>query len=121
VNERNQAIKYGGQYIPESGYKYIGPLIPEIGYLRLRYIIGDSKADPPIPAIIPVCASTWWNGIKKNVYPKPVKLSANCTAWRVEDIRSLIDRINNGEAESEEQSKAPQQKNEEDKAEDTAA
>jgi predicted DNA-binding transcriptional regulator AlpA len=94
VNKRNQAIKYGGQYIPESGRKLVGPLIPEIGYLRLRYIIGDSKADPPVPAIIPVCASTWWGGVKKGIYPTPVRLSRNCTAWRVEDIRDLIDRIN---------------------------
>ena len=94
MSKRNQAIKYGSQYIPESGRKLVGPLIPEIGYLRLRHIIGDSKADPPIPAIFPISSSSWWNGIKKNLYPKPVKLSANCTAWRVEDIRDLINRIN---------------------------
>jgi predicted DNA-binding transcriptional regulator AlpA len=94
VNKRNQAIKYGSPFIPESGCKHVGPLIPEIGYLRLRQIIGDSKSDPPTPAILPICASSWWNGITKGIYPKPVKLSANCTAWRVEDIRDLIERIN---------------------------
>ena len=75
--------------------KYSSSCIPEFGYMRLRQIIGDSKADPPIPAIIPVCASTWWNGIKKGTYPAPVKLSENVTAWRVEDIFALIERINN--------------------------
>jgi hypothetical protein len=28
--------------------------LPETGFLRLRQIIGDAKADPPIPPIIPV-------------------------------------------------------------------
>ncbi|HUV23094.1 MAG TPA: AlpA family phage regulatory protein [Gammaproteobacteria bacterium] len=93
MNNRNQAIKYGSQYVPED-VRACAPLIPDFGYLRLRHIIGDSKADPPIPAIFPISSSSWWNGIKKNLYPKPVKLSANCTAWRVEDIRDLINRIN---------------------------
>ena len=84
----NQVIKYG---ISEREYKNC---IPEIGFVRLRQIIGDQKSDPPIPAIIPVCSSSWWNGIKKGIYPSPVKLSANVTAWRVEDIRELIERIN---------------------------
>ena len=68
--------------------------LPETGYLRLSQIIGNKKAVPQIPAIIPVCASTWWNGVKKGDYPKPVKLSKNCTAWRVEDIRNLIEGLN---------------------------
>ncbi len=65
--------------------------LPETGYLRLPQIIGDAKAKPPIPAIIPVSKSTWWAGVKTGRYPKPTKkLSARVTAWRVEDIRALI-------------------------------
>jgi prophage regulatory protein len=71
--------------------------LPETGYLRLSQIIGNNKAEPPVPAIIPVCASTWWNGVKKGHYPKPVKLSKNCTAWRAQDIRLLMERINDTE------------------------
>lgn len=67
--------------------------LPETGYLRLPQIIGNSKAEPPIPALIPVSKSTWWQGVKDGRFPKPVKLSARTTAWRVEDIRSLIDQI----------------------------
>lgn len=72
--------------------------LPSTGYLRLPQIIGNTKSKPPIPAVFPVCSSTWWAGIKKGIYPAPVKLSANVTAWKVEDIRELIDRINNQEA-----------------------
>ena len=68
--------------------------IPESGYLRLSQIVGNKKANPPIPAIIPVCPSTWWAKVKTGEYPSPVRLSANITAWRVEDIRELIARIN---------------------------
>ena len=68
--------------------------LPETGYLRLPQIIGDSKSEPPIPAVIPICSSSWWAGIKKGIYPAPVKLGPNTTAWKVEDIRELIERIN---------------------------
>jgi prophage regulatory protein len=64
---------------------------PETGFLRLPQIIGNPKAEPPIPAVIPVCKSTWWAGVKSGRYPAPVKLSARVTAWRASDIRALID------------------------------
>jgi len=65
--------------------------LPETGFVRLSQIIGDNKTDPPTPAIIPVSKSTWWQGIKTGRYPKPVKLSERCTAWKIEDIRNLIE------------------------------
>ena len=67
--------------------------LPETGYLRLPQIIGKPKADPPIPALIPVSKTTWWAGVKSGRFPKGVKLSERCTAWRVEDIRALIEQM----------------------------
>jgi predicted DNA-binding transcriptional regulator AlpA len=67
--------------------------LPETGYLRLPQIIGDPKADPPIPAIIPVSKSTWWAGVAAGRFCKPIKLGPRITAWRVEDIRALIERM----------------------------
>ena len=64
--------------------------LPETGYLRLPQIIGDRSAEPPIPAVIPVSKSTWWEGVKSGRFPKPVKIGPRITAWRVEDIRALI-------------------------------
>ena len=65
--------------------------LPETGFLRLNQIIGNPKAEPPIPAVIPVSKSTWWEGVKSGRYPKPVKsLGLRITAWRVEDILALI-------------------------------
>lgn len=65
--------------------------LPETGFLRLPQIIGNAKATPPIPAIIPVSKTAWWAGCKSGKYPKPVKLGERTTVWRVEDIRSLIE------------------------------
>jgi predicted DNA-binding transcriptional regulator AlpA len=42
---------------------------------------------------IPISASTWWLGVKQGRYPAPVKLGPRITAWRVEDIRALIENF----------------------------
>lgn len=63
--------------------------LPETGFLRLSQIIGDPKATPPIPPIIPVKKTCWWAGVRTGRFPRPVKLG-RCTMWRVEDIRNLI-------------------------------
>ena len=63
--------------------------LPETGYVRLPQIIGNPKAVPPIPAVIPVSKSTWWQGVKTGRFPRPVKLGPRITAWRVEDIRAI--------------------------------
>lgn len=65
--------------------------LPQAGYLRLSQILGSKKATPPTPPIIPVSKSSWWEGVKTGRYPKPVKLGPRTTAWRVEDIRHLIE------------------------------
>ena len=56
--------------------------LPETGFMRL----------PAVLAIIPVSKTTWWVGVKSGRYPKAVKLGQRITAWRVEDIRALIEK-----------------------------
>ena len=70
--------------------------LPDTGYLRLKQILGNPNDTPPSPALIPVSASTWWSGVKDGRYPRPVKLSPNTTAWRISDIRELMQRIDRG-------------------------
>lgn len=68
--------------------------LPETGYLRLSQILGSKlKA---IPALIPVGKSTWWEGVRSGRFPKPIKLGPRITAWRVEDIRTLIAQQSGG-------------------------
>ncbi len=54
--------------------------LPSTGFMRL----------PAVLAVIPVSKSTWWAGVKSGRYPKPVKLGERMTAWRAEDIKTLI-------------------------------
>ena len=65
--------------------------LPETGYLRIWQIIGDKKANPPIPPLIPVSAATFWNKVRSKEYPQPVKLGPRITAWRVSDIKKMIE------------------------------
>jgi predicted DNA-binding transcriptional regulator AlpA len=67
--------------------------LPQTGYLRLPQIIGNPRALPPVPPLIPVSKSNWWEGVKSGRFPQPVKLGPRITAWRVEDIRDLIRRL----------------------------
>jgi prophage regulatory protein len=55
--------------------------LPEAGFIRLPQVLG----------VFPVSKSTWWDGIARGKYPQGVKLSDRITAWRVQDIRKLIE------------------------------
>jgi prophage regulatory protein len=65
-------------------FRHIGQL-PKEGFVRLASILA-----PVGP--IPVGRSTWWAGVKSGRFPKPVKLGPRTTAWKVEDIRDLIEK-----------------------------
>lgn len=65
--------------------------VSPLGFLRLKQIIGDKKAQPPIQPLIPVSPATWWNGVKSGRFPKPIKLTERTTAWRTEDIYAFIE------------------------------
>ena len=57
--------------------------IPQTGFVRL----------PQILEVIPVGRTCWWEGVKSGRFPKSVKLSPNCTAWKAEDIHALIKQL----------------------------
>jgi predicted DNA-binding transcriptional regulator AlpA len=59
--------------------------IPETGFLRL----------PQVLSVIPLGKTCWWEGVRSGRFPKPVKLSERCTAWRAEDIHELIRTLSN--------------------------
>jgi prophage regulatory protein len=70
--------------------------------LRLRQIIGDPKADPPIPALVNVSKSTWWSWTSARIVAAPVRIGG-ATFWRAADVLRLIDR-----AAHEEPARAPE-------------
>lgn len=59
-------------------------------YLRVKQIVAPS-------GLLPIGKSTFWNNVKRGIYPQPVRLSPRVTAWRRVDIEELMDRINRGE------------------------
>lgn len=61
--------------------------LPSTGFVRLDEVL----------RIFPVGRSTWWQGIKDGRYPKGIKLSPRTTAWKVEDIRNLIETVEQAE------------------------
>jgi prophage regulatory protein len=65
-------------------------------FLRLPQILGDAKANPPIPALIPICKTAWYAGIKNGIYPKGIKLSPRVCVWRESEIQALIQNFNKG-------------------------
>jgi prophage regulatory protein len=71
----------------EIFFKEANHRLPEEGYLRLWQIIGGKGC----PAILPISKSSFWTGVRTGRFPKPVKLGKRTTAWRVQDIRALIE------------------------------
>ncbi|MGZ8946415.1 MAG: helix-turn-helix transcriptional regulator [Methylococcaceae bacterium] len=67
--------------------------IPEIGFMTIWQILGNKKANPPTPPIIPVSRTTWLDGVKSGIFPAPVKLGGRTNAWRVEDIRKCVSNL----------------------------
>jgi hypothetical protein len=67
--------------------------IPEEGFVRINQIVGDKIS----PGIIPISKSSWWAGVREGRFPKPIKLGKRTTAWKISDIRKLIDGSNGHE------------------------
>jgi predicted DNA-binding transcriptional regulator AlpA len=82
----------------EAAFSAVSPVPRSSRLMRLRQIVGDPKADPPIPARVPVSRSAWWAGVKKGTYPAPIKLSPRVTCWFEEDITALTSRRSKTEA-----------------------
>lgn len=63
----------------------------EPAFLREWQIIGSTSKN--IPALLPIGRTTFLNRVKSGEYPQPIKLGSRSVAWRVEDIRKLIEKI----------------------------
>ena len=57
--------------------------IPETGFVRLTQVL----------TVIPLGKTSWWKGVKSGRFPKPIKLTEHCTAWKAEDIHNLIKQL----------------------------
>ena len=57
--------------------------LPAEGFVRFRQVL----------SVIPVSRSAFLRGVKTGSYPAPVKLGKKTVAWRVCDVRALIERL----------------------------
>jgi hypothetical protein len=63
--------------------------LPALGFVRIGAIIAPNGP-------IPVSRSTWYAWVAAGKAPRPVHLGPRLAAWRVEDIRALIEKITRG-------------------------
>jgi prophage regulatory protein len=64
-----------------------------------HHLLPDKAAFVRLPTILkllPISKSTWLTGVKSGYFPKPVRLGKKITAWRIEDIRKLINGPEDG-------------------------
>ena len=61
--------------------------------LRLKQIIGDPNANPPVEPIIPISRASWYNGIATGKFPKQIKFgNGRASLWRASEVFALIER-----------------------------
>lgn len=70
-------------HVSNLGALKMNETIPQTGFVRI----------PQILSVIPISRSAWWSGVKSSKYPAPIKLGANTTVWKAEDIHALIKQI----------------------------
>lgn len=52
--------------------------------LRLRDVL----------ALLPISRTSFYEGVRIGLYPKPVKLGKRTCAWREDELQKYIDRLN---------------------------
>ena len=55
-------------------------------WLRLVDVVGDTKAEPPIEALIPVSRSTIYRLIAAGKFPAPVKPLPTISLWSRDEV-----------------------------------
>ncbi len=66
--------------------------LPDDAFIRLKQIIRLQ--------LVPFSATTLWRKCRANEFPRPIKISAGITAWRVGDIRKYLSDLNDVKPES---------------------
>lgn len=59
--------------------------LPETGFLRLNQFLGT---------LIPLGKTRWFEGVRRGEFPKPKKVG-RASLYKVEDIKSLIEKLAN--------------------------
>ena len=68
--------------------------LPAAGFVRLPQIVGNPAGTGPVP----VSRATWYAWIRQGHAPAPVKIGPRAAAWRAEEIRAFVEKLNDGGA-----------------------
>lgn len=60
----------------------------KVSFIRIADLATNRKAGKV--GLLPMSKATIWNNVRKGIFPKPIKLTENITAWRMSDIESYI-------------------------------
>lgn len=63
--------------------------LPDSAYIRLASLVQHPK-HPDNNAPLPFSMPTLWRKVKNGTFPKPCKLSAGITAWKVGEVRQWL-------------------------------
>jgi len=66
-------------------------LLPLVGWLRLKDVLGDPNANPPVQPLVPIGKTAWYNGIERGWYPPPHRFGRGVAFWSASDIRRLVE------------------------------
>ncbi len=64
--------------------------LPDEAFIRLKHLIRLQ--------LVPYSATTLWRKCRQREFPRPVKVSAGITAWRVGDIRKHLAQLGRGDS-----------------------
>lgn len=64
--------------------------MPGSGLVRASQLVRNPK-HPKRPVPLPFSPATLWRKVAEGSFPKPMKLGARTTVWRVEDVRAWLE------------------------------
>jgi len=64
--------------------------LPDAAWVRENQLVRSRKNPDSAIAPLPFSAPTLWRKVKDGTFPKPHKLSARVTAWKVSDVRQWM-------------------------------
>lgn len=63
--------------------------LPDSAFIRESQLVQSPKR-PNTPAPLPFSAPTLWRKVKDGTFPKPIKLSARVTVWKIGEVRAWM-------------------------------
>jgi len=68
-------------------YEEVNHKLPPEGFVRINQLCNHKGTR----GILSISKSSFWAGVREKRFPAPVHLGPRTTAWRVQDIRRLIE------------------------------